>query len=221
MYKAYLGNILLPITPSKLEFKIKNKNKTIDLINGGEINIQKNAGLTEISLTALLPNNQYPFAIYQDGFKEATYYLNEIERLKASKQPFQFIVTRSRPNSEKLFDTNIKVVLEDYTITEDVKEGIDISVNIKLKQYREYATKTMQITIKQEKPVAVQVESRPAENNPASDVTTYTVVKGDCLWKIAKKFYGDGSRWPEIYDANTDIIKNPNLIYPNQVFVIP
>ena len=51
----------------------------------------------------------------------------------------------------------------------------------------------------------------------------YTVVRGDCLWNIAKKdqFYGNGFAWPMIYRANRDQIKNPNLIYPKQVFKIP
>lgn len=50
---------------------------------------------------------------------------------------------------------------------------------------------------------------------------TYRVVKGDCLWNIALKFYGKGSLWPRIFDANRNLIKDPHWIYPNQVFVIP
>ena len=220
MYKFYLSNILLPVPPEKLELKIKNNNKTLDLINDGEINILKNAGLTEISFDILLPNTHYPFANYEDGYKEASYYLEEIEKLKVNKNPFQFIVTRTKPNNVLMFDTNIKVAIEDYTIKEEAKEGFDVSVSIKLKQYREYATKTMEITIKQERPVATQTQARPVSNSNNTS-TSYTVVKGDCLWKIAKRFYGIGSRWTEIYNANKSKIKNPNLIYPGQVFVIP
>ena len=50
---------------------------------------------------------------------------------------------------------------------------------------------------------------------------THTVVPGDTLSGIAKKYYGRAARWPEIYEANKDKIKNPNLIYPGQVFAIP
>ncbi|MFA4923178.1 MAG: LysM peptidoglycan-binding domain-containing protein [Ignavibacteriaceae bacterium] len=52
---------------------------------------------------------------------------------------------------------------------------------------------------------------------------SYTVVKGDCLWRIAKKkeFYGNGFAWPKIYQANRDQIKNANLIFPKQTFKIP
>jgi len=51
----------------------------------------------------------------------------------------------------------------------------------------------------------------------------YTVVKGDHLWGIAKKqeHYGNGFAWPVIYKANRDQIKNPDLIYPAQVFKVP
>jgi nucleoid-associated protein YgaU len=50
---------------------------------------------------------------------------------------------------------------------------------------------------------------------------TYTVQKGDSLSKIAKHVYGDASKWRRIYEANKDQIKNPDLIYPDQVFEIP
>ncbi|MCF8267575.1 MAG: LysM peptidoglycan-binding domain-containing protein, partial [Ignavibacteriales bacterium] len=51
----------------------------------------------------------------------------------------------------------------------------------------------------------------------------YEVVKGDHLWGIAKKdqHFGNAFAWPMIYKANRDKIKNPDLIYPKQVFRIP
>lgn len=61
------------------------------------------------------------------------------------------------------------------------------------------------------------------QEEEANKVVNYTVVKGDYLWKIAKKseFYGNGFAWPVIYNANRDQIKNPDLIYPKQEFKIP
>jgi nucleoid-associated protein YgaU len=55
------------------------------------------------------------------------------------------------------------------------------------------------------------------------DVISYTVVRGDHLWGIAKKqeHYGNPFAWPVIYKANREQIKDPDLIYPNQVFKVP
>lgn len=54
-----------------------------------------------------------------------------------------------------------------------------------------------------------------------AEVRTTTVVRGDNLWDLARQFYGDGLRYADIYSANAAQIRNPNLIYIGQVFVVP
>lgn len=49
----------------------------------------------------------------------------------------------------------------------------------------------------------------------------YSIVKGDTLWEIATKFYDDGSKYTHIVDANLEVIKNADLIYPGQMIRIP
>lgn len=220
MYYFYLSNTLLPVSPSKLKLKIKNQNKTLNLINEGEINILKKAGLTEVSFEILLPNVKYPFAIYKNGFVNAKTYLDIIEKLKVEQKPFQFIVSRKTPSGNVLYDTNMKVSLEDYEISEDADNGIDVNVSIKLKQYRDFGTKTCEIKMEQKKVSTTPVRETTNSPAPVQD-KLYTVVKGDCLWNIAKKFYGNGKQYTKIYNANKDQIKNPSLIYPKQVLKIP
>jgi nucleoid-associated protein YgaU len=50
---------------------------------------------------------------------------------------------------------------------------------------------------------------------------TYTVAKGDTLSRIAKQCYGDANKWRKIFEANRDVIKNPDLIHPGEVLKIP
>lgn len=61
--------------------------------------------------------------------------------------------------------------------------------------------------------LAIPVEEEPAE--------FYTIVSGDSLSKIAKRYYGDAMKYPLIFEANREVIKNPDLIYPGQQIRIP
>ena len=56
---------------------------------------------------------------------------------------------------------------------------------------------------------------------PSEKVTQYTVEKDDTLQKISKKVYGSFGKWTEIYDANKDVIKNPNFVKPGTILKIP
>lgn len=63
--------------------------------------------------------------------------------------------------------------------------------------------------------------SSPSDSSDSSNSVTYIVTAGDTLWQIAAKYYGSGSEWKLLYEANQDSIKNPNRIYVGQVLVIP
>jgi nucleoid-associated protein YgaU len=66
------------------------------------------------------------------------------------------------------------------------------------------------------------VTSGQSTDSPATrGGQSYTVKSGDSLSKIAKQFYGDANKWHQIYDANRDKIKNPDMIHPGQEFTIP
>ena len=219
-YDFYIGNVLLPVAPSSMSVKIKNQNTTVNLINDGEASVLKTPGLVEYSFEVMLPAYKYPFAKYLSGFQPAKHYIDVFEDLKYNKKPFTFLVSRELPDGTGLFDTSQTVTIEDYTIKEDAKNGNDVMVTLNLKQYKPFQTKTCSVTIKKTVPTLAKSDNRPAGNNQPGG-GTYTVVSGDCLWKIAKKFYGNGAQYTKIYNANKDKIKNPNLIYPGQVLVIP
>lgn len=72
-------------------------------------------------------------------------------------------------------------------------------------------------------PPALVAQVVPATNAAARStpaVVRHTVKRGDTLWDIARYYLKDPFRWPEVFHANTDIVKNPHWIYPGQVLTI-
>ena len=215
MYSMYFGDERVPVVPEKITIKIKNQNKTLNLISGVEINTLRDAGLSEVSFDLLLPQVSYSFA---PDSRSADYYLGLFEKLKTDRKPFQWIVNRQLPNGSPLFFTNLTVSLEDYQIIEDAGEGFDVKVRISLKQFRAYGTKKVTIN---ESTSTASVTKSDRDSSTAPEVTSYTVKAGDCLWNIAKKYLGKGSRYTEIAELNKDKIKTPNLIFPGQLLTLP
>ncbi len=241
-YLFFIDDILLPVSPPKLEMSMDNKNKTLTLINEGEINILKNPGLMDISFEVLLPNVLYPFANYEERFHGAEFYLEKLRLLKEKKKTFQFIVTRDFPETEvvngearskklgggdikskltlggELFTTNRTVTLEEYKIIEDAKDGFDIVVSIKLKQYRYFGANITNIS--EDGTKLSKEKTRETSKAPkAESTTTYKAVKGDTLWAIAKRNYGDGTKYTILAEKNK--ITDPNYIKVGQVLTIP
>lgn len=214
-YEVYIDDMLLPIPPQKIPIKYPGQNKTVTLINGDEVNLIRPAGLAEINIDVIIPQMDYPCAVWDGSVDDAEDFISHLQDLKDSKGSFEFIVIRDS------FDTNMDVTLEDYKVSDDVKEGLDLVVSITMKEARHYGTKTMNFTIIEEQatPTAETSEGdRPAQQPQAR---TYTVQDGDCLWNIAKKQLGDGGRWKEIHNLNLDKISNPNRIHAGLVLVLP
>lgn len=224
------GSLLtFPITPGELTIKSGSNNKVVNLINEGDINILKSPSLTEINFEARFPMRQYPYAREYKSFQS---YFDVFKELKVDKKPFRFVVSRFTPNGVATWGTEYLVALEDLELNENANEGDDVIINFKLKQFKEYGVVTL--------------ERKPTNNNSSTTVTTtttrptqttsnktYKIVSGDCLWNIAKRFYGDGSLWKTIYNANYSAIENDakrhgrssssngHWIYPGLVLTIP
>ena len=214
-YEVYIDDMLLPIPPQKIPIKYPGQNETATLINGEEINITRPPGLAEISIDVVLPQMDYPCAMWDGSVEDAEEFISRLQDLKESGDTFEFIVIRDS------FDTNMDVILEDYKVSDDVKEGLDLVVSITMKEARHYGTKIMNFAIVPEQPIPAAASPEPERPAAQPQVKTYTVKSGDGLWNIAKKQLGDGNRWKEIHNLNLDKISNPNLIHAGLVLVMP
>ena len=66
-----------------------------------------------------------------------------------------------------------------------------------------------------------QISEENEREEESFEPVFYTIKKGDTLWGIAQDFYKDGSKYPLIVEANIEVIKDPDLIYPGQAIRIP
>lgn len=222
-YYFFLDDELLPVPPPKLSLRFKNKNKTVSLIDEGEINIIKTPGLTEIAFDVLLPSQNYPFANYDSSFvrtfadkllgskfsfKKADYFLNNFKKTKASRAPVRLIITRMTPQFRLLFDNNLLVTIEDYSVNEDAKNGFDAVVSLKLKQYRPYGTKELEVTTDEQgnKTGTVKQTRQTDKEIPRA----YQIRKEQTLWEACKKVSGGALDWRDVGNLN-------NLFNPSKV----
>ena len=241
-YSFFVGDLELPYAPSKLKVTIGSNNQTVDLINGNSINILKNPKLTEIEFDVELPRGrQYPFA---NKIIPTKTYLDYFEKLMLDKTPTTLVITRPAQfhnvynNFSDVFTdfshTELKVSLEGYTLEENAENAWDIIVSLKFKEYLSYGTVKQTVVNNNSgsggnnKNVSVETETKVVNKNQ-----TYTVVSGDNLSKISKKFYGVTSKWKTIYSANVDVIEatarkygrssssNGHWIYPGTKLIIP
>lgn len=227
MFYFFLGVIPLPVTPAALTIKTPSMNKTITLINEGEVNLLKSPGLKEISFDFLLPRRKYPWVNYSIASDyTAAAYIPMIQLLKESKVPFPFIVTRMSPDNKPLDFNNITCQIEDYTFDEDAASlGSDVMCRIFLKEYKDFGSKSFSLVDKLVDTAvdaavgvaATAVTAVVTNNRSTASKTTpkkYTVKKGDTLWNICKKELGDGQKYKEIAKLNK--LENPDKIYPGQ-----
>lgn len=212
MYYFFINDKILPVPPPKLEVKINNKNKTVNLINEGEINIIKTPGLTEISFEVMMPNQFYPFAVYGVatfitrmsglplGITYGKEYIAGFEQLKLNHKPFRLIIARFGQNFEYLCDTNLLVTLEEYSVNESSEYGFDWQVPMRFKQYRPYATKELMIT-KNEKgeEVATVKKTRPTTKEVPK---AYKAAANMSLWEACRRAAGGSLDWRSVAETN-------------------
>ena len=213
--------VQLPVNPESLSFKGESNNKTVDIVNGGQVTNIGFEGLKDFEISSFFPAKPDGSYINTRGdFEGPDFYISFFEQIKKDRKPFRLIVT----------DININLLVSIESFEYEYKYGTDdVDFTLDLKQYIEHTVRVLSLTKNSSTNNALVAQASSTYTNSNRSVEksipqNYTVVSGDSLWKIAQKLLGNGSRWYEIYTYNNNksiIGGNPNLIYPGQVLSIP
>ena len=218
--EIYLGTdndkIRFPVVPSSIGVNRSNNIDTESVIKLGEVPIFNGTSLKTIELTSFFPNQEYSFCDYT-GFMKPYEFSEKIQKWMYEGKPLRIIVTDS--------PTNMQCLIQQFdTVEQDGTRDLYFTLN--LLEYRPIEVPSLSSSNSSSNSNNTQNTSRPSEasNNSSSGQKTHKVVKGDCLYDIAKKYYGKGSLYPKIKEANKSkypSLAKSNVIYTSWELIIP
>lgn len=199
-----------PVLPETIHIQKGGANQSVSIQGLGEVVIKQDPAATVVSFSSFFPAKPFP-GVQVNSLMPPEALREQIAAWKDGDKPVHFLITGT--------SINLFCVIEDFTTSEQGGDIGTIHYSLTLKEYKEVTARQVKVDVPAK--VAYIPEIVPTRTDNRAPERTYTVVKGDCLYNIAAKLLGAGSRYTEIYNLNRDIIKNPNLIFPGQVLKLP
>ncbi|WP_227835498.1 LysM peptidoglycan-binding domain-containing protein [Clostridioides sp. ES-S-0010-02] len=199
-----------PVFPSSFEINSKAIVNTSNILKTGEIAVFGGVGLRTTEISSFFPKNDYTFCDYT-GFPSPYDCVNKIEKWMNEGFILRFTVTET--------NINMEVIIDSFKYEEKDCTG-DVYFTLNLKEYKRIqipkinTSSNDKLSSKLDLPLTKGFEVKNKQK-------THKVGKGDSLWSLAKKYYGNGDLWKKIYDANKKLIKNPDVIKDGWVLIIP
>ena len=220
--------LCLPVNPPKIELKMQGNNKSMTLAELGEVTFPQAPKALTLTFASFLPCKNYPFsdypnlhASYNISSGEYTvsenslkvmphYYINFLENAMKSKSPVRVYITGC--------DFIRYMTIESFTWSQKGGDVGSYDYTLSFKEYREVSVRQVEV----KNGVAQLPKKTEKRISTIQRPKTYTVQKGDLIYTIAKKYYGDIADYRKIYNANKDKIGgNPNRIKVGMVLTLP
>lgn len=210
----------LPVNPEKISITSPFGLETVKIASLGEIAKIGERGFKQMSFNSFFPRDYNSSYCEYEDFLLPFKWVEQIEKWRDERRNIRLIITGT--------PISIPVFISEFTIDpKPAGSPGDVYYSITLAEFRPQVVRELGTNKKAKGEVkgvsttkSSKVKQRPTTDKKKSK--TYTVVRGDSLSLIAKKQYGDMSKWRTIYDANKKTIgKDPNDIKSGQKLVIP
>ena len=174
----------LAVNPREISITQDSKDKTIDLLNVGEVNVPGNRGLIKVTLATFLPDRDSPF--YTGHAPETI--VQAVKKAKNGKKTLRIIIS----------GTDVNTLFTVSSTNETYKEGqADIYISWSFVESRDLNTGQVASWVKR------YTDTGLCRRNTGNVIPkAVTVMQNDSLWSLARRYYDDGSRWKDIADAN-------------------
>ena len=202
----------LPMLPEEIKGKIANSFASYSILKNGEVKIPTGTALDTYSWSGQFPGShrkEDPYITKWKAPKKCDKFLRSLKASNGKPVKARLLVTET--------NINLDVYMQDYSPTESGGYG-DITYSVTF-------VRAKSLLVKKSAKANVKSKSKAEKRKTTAKKKTYTVKKGDCLWAIAEKYYGNGKLYTKIRDANKAVISkhgsDPNMIWPGDVLVIP
>lgn len=219
---------VLPVLPEKIKVTSKGQTTSIDIEKFGEVLCKGKRDAITISFSCFFPAKWGASycACMQKEFRSPKAWHSWMLALQNAQNPCHFVLEGSP------LGINMYADITSYSGEEKGGDVGTISYTVELKEHRKPTVEKYTVKTTPKKTVAKKTSSGSRTSNTAK-TTTYTIQNGDCLWNIAKRFYGNGAKYTKILDKNRSTLdaaakkhgrpncNNGNLIYAGTKIIIP
>lgn len=194
--------LVLPITPESFRVSSGIKTETVSLYMLGDINLPGLPTLANIQIGCQFPNQDYAFSlpVYGSPYQ----YINTIKTWIKERAILRFVVSGT--------GINLPVYIENVEYGE--QDGTnDVYAELSIREYRQPVVEKLVATS------SYQPIQRTTEERANTQSITYTILYGDTMWAIARKYYGNPQLCWKLAAFNN--IPNANIIMAGQIITIP
>lgn len=189
LFFSYGGStVRLPVNPEEYTIGSTSDNSRYHVLDIGEVVVPSGAGPRSISWESFFPGDpSEPYVLTAGSFKAPSYYISLLQGYQNKKKKVRFIANRCLEDGTSLQDTNIKVIVESFEVTEKGGETGDFYYKITLTEYRSFSPQVVEIIDKGGDEAGAA--STPQREEPDGEISVGTSVVASGKYYYSS--YGD------------------------------